>query len=425
MDLAFAIGQSFWIPNGDCMRTHSLIHRICLLTAFAFAPPIVLSQSQSVSPDLSAAVDAAWQRSPRARMLEAQRDEMLAGQEAARSWVAGSPSLGLAQRSDRWTDQNGVRETEVSISAPIWLPGQKSARQELAQTSADELEAQIASTRLVLAGEVREQLWAVATAREAAKEAGDHQQHLEAIAREVLQRVEAGDLARTDGMLAQQEVLAAKMAVATAQAKVQEALTRYRTLTGQSEVPAPSPEPIGKALPRLHPRISAAQLALQRSRDSLSVVNNTRSDPPTVSLSMRRDQDGPINPADRSIGIAVQIPIGTAARNRPLETAALTQIEAAVAELSQAEVSVHANVELAHQQLAAAKQALEAASVRATLTREHTQLIEKAFRLGERGLADLLRSQALSHEARVGERQQRVAVGLAHARLNQALGILP
>jgi cobalt-zinc-cadmium efflux system outer membrane protein len=38
---------------------------------------------------------------------------------------------------------------------------------------------------------------------------------------------------------------------------------------------------------------------------------------------------------------------------------------------------------------------------------------------------DMLRAQSVLYEAEVAERQQRVAVSLAHARLNQALGITP
>lgn len=405
------------------MRTHCLIHRICFFTALAFVAPTAFSQT--VTPDLKAAVDAAWQRSPHARTLEARRDEMVAGHEAAQTWIAGSSSIGLSQRSDRWTDQNGVRETEVSLAAPIWLPGQKSARKALAQTSSSTLEAQIAYARLALAGEVRERLWGVAAARESLSEAQDHQKHLEALADEVMRRVKAGDLARTDGMLAQQEVLAAKAATSAAQAKLQEELARFRTLTGQSEIPVPQPEPVGKAIQEPHPRILATRAGLQSAQASLDVVSATRSDPPTIGVAMRRERDRPANPVSHSISIGVQIPLGTAARNRPLETAARTKIETATAEAAQAEATVRADVELARQQLAAAEQALEAASMRSALAQQHTQLIEKAFRLGERGLAELLRSQALAHEAEMSERQQRVALGLAHARLNQALGIMP
>lgn len=405
------------------MRARFLIYRSCILSAMVLAAPMALSQAGS--PGLKVALDAAWQRSPQARTLEARRDEALAGREAAQSWIAGSPTVGLAQRSDRWTDQNGVRETEVSVAAPIWLPGQKAARNSLAQTSSDDIEAQIANTRLALAGEVRERFWAVAAAREALSEAEDHQHHVEAIADEVLRRVKAGDLARTDGMLAQQEVLAAQGAVTTAKAKLKDALARYRILTGQADIPTLDVEPVATSMAEPHPRISAARTALQRSQASLQVVNSTRSEPPTVGISMRREQDNFASPTSRSIGIAVQIPFGTAARNRPLETAARTQIETATAEAAQADAMLKADIELARQQLEAASQALEAASARASLTRHHTELIEKAFKAGERGLAELLRSQTLSHEADVAERQQKVAVGLAHARLNQALGILP
>ncbi|MDQ9169568.1 TolC family protein [Oxalobacteraceae bacterium R-40] len=405
------------------MGAHHLLHSICIAVSLGIAPQLAMSQSDLSG--LKAAVDAAWQRSPRARTLEARLNEAQASREAAQSWIAGSPSIGIGQRSDRWTDGNGVRETEVSVSAPVWLPGQKSARQNLAQAGSEDLDAQLANARLALAGEVRERLWAVAAARESLAEAQDHLHHLEGLAEEVQLRVKAGDLARTDGMLAQQEVLAARAAASAARVREQEALMRYRNLTGQQDIPVPQPEPIAVAMREPHPRLLSAQTAVQQAQASFNVVNATRSDPPTIGLSMRQERDTYEADSSRSIAVAVQIPLGTRSRNRPLETAALTQIATANAEAAQTESALHAELDLARQQLAAAQDALDAAKARAELTREHTRLIDKAFRLGERGLADLLRSEALSHEAEVAVRQQQVAVGLAHARINQALGIIP
>lgn len=404
------------------MFASPIFFHLSLLSVLAFTAPIALSEPNT---PLSIAVDAAWQRSPLARTLEARRGESVAGKESAQSWIAGSPSVGLSQRNDRGNNQTGFRETEISISAPIWLPSQRSARESLANISADELEAQIAHTRLVIAGEVREQLWAVAAAREELAEAQDHQHHLESLADDVMRRVKAGDLARTDGLLAQQEVLAAKSAITAAQTRLQVSMAHYVTLTGQQSIPSPVPEPIAASMQKPHPRMLFVHKSLQRSQASLHAVNSTRSDPPTVGLLMRREQDGVMSGSSQSIGIAVQIPFGTNARNRPLESAALTKIETARAEAAQAESMLLSDIELARQQLTASEQGLAAASERAALTREHTELIAKSFRMGEHGLNDLLRSHALSHEADVDERQQRVAVGLAHARLNQALGILP
>ncbi|WP_232429477.1 TolC family protein [Noviherbaspirillum autotrophicum] len=370
------------------------------------------------------AVEAAWQRSPQARTLTARRNETAAGREAAQSWIAGSPTIGLSQRSDRWTDRTGVRENEVSLAAPIWLPGQKSARQNQADANALELEAQLANAKLSLAGEVRDRLWSVVAAREALDEAIEHQRHLEATADEVMRRVKAGDLARTDGLLAQQEVFAAKATVMDAQVKAQEALVRYTALTGQPDVETPEPEPLAAAISDPHPRILAARAGIQSAQASLKVVNKTRSEPPTLAVAMRRERDASTATAS-SVVLAVQIPIGTNARNRPLETAAQTQIASATAEAAQAEVTLNADINVAKEQVAASQQALEAAASRLDMAREHMQLIDKAFRLGERGLVDQLRAQTLLHEAATAERQQRVAVGLAHARLNQALGIIP
>ena len=405
------------------MRAY-LLHPVCIFTACALALPMAASQPLP-APGLKTAIDAAWQRSPLARTLEARGDETLAGRDAAETWIAGSPIIGLAQRSDRWTDQRDIRENEVSLSAPFFLPGQKSARQTLAQSSIDAQAAQVGDARLSIAGDVRERLWAVAASRETLLEATDHEQHLQAIADEVTLRVQAGDLASTDGMLAQQEVLAARGAIAVARRNAYDALSRYQLLTGQNDIAEPLPESIASVTPEQHPRMLAAQAKLQRERMALQLVGATRSDPPVVGVSMRREQDGLMTQSRNSIGIALHIPIGTSARNRPLETAALTNIATAMAQEAQTAAAIRTDLELARQQLDVSQQALVAAQARTTLTREHSRLIEQAFRLGERGLTDLLRSRILAHDAESAQRQERVAVGLAHARINQALGVMP
>jgi outer membrane protein TolC len=431
--MCIAFGHLIRIPNGDRMpalhRTllHPLLplHPICVFAACMLALPLAWSQP-APQPGLKAAIDAAWQRSPQARTLDARGDETLAASAAARTWIAGSPVAGLAQRNG--TEQNDMRESEVSLSTPLWMPGQQSARQTLAQGTIDDLQAQLKAERLSIAGEVRERLWAVAAARAMLAEAGDHQHHLQAISDEVMQRVKAGDLARTDGMLAQQEVLAARGTVALAQRSAAEAWSRYHLLTGQSDIPELLPEPIApapQALPAQHPRMLAAQATRQRAQMALNLVNATRSEPPVVALSMRREHGGVAQAARNSVGLALHIAIGTSARNRPLETAALTRIATAMAQEAQTAAAIQADIELARQQLEVSQQALDAAQERTALTREHTRLIEQAFRLGERGLADLLRSTILSHDAQSAQHQEQVALGLAHARINQALGVTP
>jgi outer membrane protein, heavy metal efflux system len=437
------------------MFISNLLHRACLLVALAssssLAPHVLASapapadvstastastaSTVSGTATLSAAVAAAWQRSPQARALEAQRHEVQAGTAAAQTLLAGSAVMGLAHRSDRGNDQAGKRESDLSLSAPIWLPGQQSARQVLAQASATGLEAQLAHARLVLAGEVREKMWAVFVAREELIEVQDHLKHLDLLNDEVMRRVNTGDLARTDGMQAQQAVLAARAAVTRAKASQNEALMRYRTLTGLHEIP-PVVDETGdhtnanasasaSATLEAHPRMIMAQALLQRAQAALGVVAASRRDPLSVGVSLRREHDSSSAPAKHSVALSLQIPLGNNARNLVQSTAAQTGIESASAELAQTRATLVAEIDLARLQLASAREGLEAVTARTTLTREHSRLIENAFRLGERGLAEVLRAQAQAHDAHLLESQQRVALGLAHARLNQALGILP
>jgi outer membrane protein TolC len=157
----------------------------------------------------------------------------------------------------------------------------------------------------------------------------------------------------------------------------------------------------------------------------MALAMASRNPPPTVALSVRHERDGGLAEPNRSVGLALQIPLGSQARNRPAETLAATQLAGAAAEAALAETSVVAELDVARRVLATARTALDAATERAAAMREHTQLIDTAFREGERGLAELLRSRALTHEAEVSVRQRCIQLGQAHARLNQALGILP
>lgn len=406
------------------MHVHVLIRTVVVAAAVLFlGSPI--AHARDIAGSLKAAVEAAWQRSPQARTLEAKRDEMLAGQEAARSWIAGSPAIGLSERSDRWNSRAGSREREISLSAPVWLPGQVSARRAQADAGAAELEAQIASLRLALAGEVRERIWAAAAAKESLDAAALRQATLEATVGEVMRRVQAGDLARTDGMLARQEALAAKVGVADARLKLREALLRFTALTGLADIPSLDPEPLAAAAAEPHPRLFAPQAAIRNARALLDVAGKTRNEPPTVGMAYRREREASGGETASSITLGIEIPIGTAARSLPLETAARTRLATASAEAIESEAMLQADIALAREQMAAAEHTLEAAAARAALAREHAHLIEKAFRMGERGLADMLRAQSLLHEAEAAERQQRVALGLAHARLNQAFGVIP
>lgn len=408
--------------------------RTCRLSLYLIGAALVLPYQVAAAPSapaaagitLKQAVESAWQRAPAARTLDARQAEASAARDIARSWTASSPTLGLSQRADQGASERDQRESEISVSSSFFLPGQKSAREALAARSTEEVAAHIDATRLAIAGVVRNRMWEAAAAQVRLEEKQDHLEHLEGLLDEVQQRVKAGDLARSDGLLAEQEVLAARIAIADARTATAESLARYRVLTGLSALPPLEPEVLsseGKA--PANPRLTAAQASEQRAQAALRLAAASRWAPPTIALSVRREDERLLQKPVNSIGVAVQIPIGSAARNRTVEAQAQTVIATAAAEAAEVQANATADIEIANERLANARTALETATARATALHEHTALFEKAFRQGEKGLADLLRSRALTHEADVAVAQQKVALGLAHAQLNQALGILP
>lgn len=379
------------------------------------APPVTLKH----------AVDSAWQRVPDARTIEARQLEAAAARAGASSWLATPPALGLSQRRDESGSERAQRESEMSVSSSFWLPGQKSARETLAARTTIEASAHLLATRLAVAGLVRDRMWEAASAQVTLDEKQDHLHHLEGLADEVGRRVKAGILARSDGLLADQEVLAARIEVGKARTAAAEALARFQVLTGLPELPALEPEPLREAEAPANTRLLAAQASEQRARADLRLLEANRSAPPTIALSVRREDERGLREPTRSLGVALQIPFGSAARNRSVEAQAQTAIATAAAEAAEAQAASAAELAVARARLENAGTALNDAVARAKALHEHTALFENAFRQGERGLADLLRSRALTHEADVAVAQQQVAVGHAHAQLNQALGILP
>ncbi len=370
-------------------------------------------------------VEQAWARSPIARGVTARQGEVDAARDAASHWIAGQPVLGLSQRNGRRSEHDALRESEVSMSAPVWTPGQRLARRTLARHAALELEAQQRKTRLEIAGEVRMRLWDAIAAQAQLEEKEGHLHHIEELADEVRRRVAAGDLARVDAVLAQQEVQAARMAIEQARAEAGASLSRLRILTGPTGALPLEPEPLASVAVAPDLRLVAARTAEQRAQAALRLAQASRSAPPTVSLSMRQERASAATGPERSVGLALQVPLGSAGRNRVLEAEAETVLAVAIAEAQQADAVAQAELEQLRLQLTHTEAALTAAGARVASMREHLQLIDKAFRLGERGLADLLRSRTLAHEAQVAQRQQEVALGRAQAQFNQASGVLP
>jgi outer membrane protein TolC len=374
---------------------------------------------------MKALLEQAWQRSAAGRSQPARAEEAEATRAQSRSWLGSAPVLGLAQRSDRWNDGRGQKENEASLAATVLLPSQVSARRAYADRLLDDAGSQLAKARLDLAGELRSRFWDLASAQAVLAERESHVKHMGELADEVARRVAAGELARSDSLLAQQELSTARILAAQAGSATRTAMARLQQLTGSAHLPAPVAETLADLAAAQDPRLAAAAAAERKAAAALDLVRANSLPAPTISLSWRHEREAALAAPERSVGLAIQLPLGSAGRNRIAAAQALAQKEASAAEHALLVQNAQVARELAAGTLEDARNAVQAAEQRAAAMREYSQLIDKAFHLGERGLTDLVRAHILAHEAEIGLRQQQAAVGRAHAEYNQAAGVLP
>lgn len=357
----------------------------------------------------------------RQRQAEAQR-------EAAESPWAAPPALEIGHRNDRLNDNFGSRETEIGVALPLLLPGQGAARVAAADAGVALAEQARDLSRLRIAGEVREAAWAIAAQQAELDRAEGQARSLTLLADDVDRRVSAGDLARADALVARAEVLEAEARATDARRRLREARLRWHLLTGLDDAPALNERPMAQAALDLlseHPELRLAAGSTVQARRKLDLLRVSRRDAPELTVGVRQDVSGRGEPSRNSIAVGLRLPFGTDDRNRPLEAAALTELDVAETREQRLRDRLHADALGARAAVEATGQELAATRERAAMLRERASLIERSFRAGESPLPELLRALSGAAQAEAALARQQAALGLARARLEQSLGILP
>lgn len=395
-------------------------------SAEAGPTPAFAQQSGVVS--LAAAVDSAWRRAVAARESLGRRQHAEALRQAAASPWAAPPALELGHRDDRWHDNEGSRETEIGVALPLLLPGQGAARIAAADAGIAVAEQAQDLARLRVAGEVREAAWAIAAGQAELAQAEAHARSLTLLADDVDRRLRAGDLARADALVARAEALEAATRASDARQRLYEARLRWNLLTRLDDAPVLDDRPTTPTgLDRLseHPEMRLATRSTVQARRKLDLLRVSRRDAPELTVGLRQDVSGRGEPSRNSIAVGLRLPFGTDDRNRPLEAAALTEVNVAETREQRLRERLHGEVLGARAAVEATEQELAATRERAAMLRERASLIDRSFRAGESPLPELLRALSSAAQAEAALARQQAALGLARARLEQSLGILP
>jgi len=391
---------------------------------FVFSLALAASPAHAVT--LAELLEAAWQRSTQARLTNARQAVADAHRTAAESLFPGAPTLALANRNDRLTEDRGQTENEIELAAPIWLPGQRAARLRAVEAERAVNDAVSRAARLALAADVRARVWAGIGARDELELARSRLENSQALEADVARRVSAGELARRDLLFVSTESLGAQTAVAEAEAGLARALEQLRQLTGIASLPAKPHEPLHeRPVDAPDPRLEVAQRTVERAHAGIRVAQESRRDNPEIGVQYRRDRGASGDRTLDTVRIAIKIPFATEARNRPLAAAAQAELAQADGDLWLARLSLESEGREALLALESARTVVGLAERRVAAAAEAAGLSQKAFELGETSLAELLRVLGILREARLQFARARTAESFAIARVNQSRGVLP
>ncbi len=397
------------------------------IVAFLLLSTATFAKSELWAPLLPAVVNSAFERYPDRALPTAINHQGQAIRQQASSLLANNPSLAFRHENDDLTDNFGFRDWAGSVQLPLWLPGQRSRRLDVADATDQEAASLTRFYKWRVSGEVRELLWSYKIADAEvilARAAVDSARALET---DIDKRVQAGELAVTDHILARKETLVREITLSTATANLDELRQQYRMLTGLSEVPKDILEKSVEdtSLPNQHPTLLAARYRTDRAQAESNQARHEKRANPILALGARNERAESGQPFDTILTLELNLPLGLRSQSAP-------KIADAERQLAEQQIS-HASLrrELEKQLVTAISEkqrtarTLKLAQQQQQLATEGLRLTQRAFDLGESDLFTLLqaRTQALTSERALQMRQ--LEQGRAVARHNQALGVIP
>lgn len=385
---------------------------------------------------LRALFDHAWQRQPEAQAQPLRQQAAEATRLAAQRWTAEPPALQLQTRTDRPGSQQGQREIEVGLAAPLWLPGERARSAALGDAQWQQVQSQQRAAQWQLAAQVRQAWWDWQRARSDLALAQDRLHSARQLAADVQRRWQAGDLARTDGLQAQAVVAQVEAAQAEAQGALQAAraaLSAWGALPGTAPgAPAPQDwraEPLAdaaaQAVPDTHPALAQAQAQAQVARHTAELAAVQRRANPELSVAATRGRDQAGERYRQSVTLGLRIPLGDNALAQAKEAAAQADALEQETRLQRERERLAQDLHAAQARVAAAQAQSDAAARHAALVQETLGHVDKAFRLGEADWPTRLRAEQDAAQAQRQLARARIDAAAAVSALRQALGLLP
>ena len=240
-------------------------------------------------------------------------------------------------------------------------------------------------------------------------------------------RVELGDLAQSDMILAQQESLSREAALRMAEQEYGHAQHRYDMFTGLNVLPASFEENVPEDLSITvdHPALKVAQQKVTTSVTQRNQIKLEKRGNPSLFVGTRHERGTSNDNFANAIGLNFSMPLGLSSHTAQKVTAAEVDLSEKQSEMELLYRELNMTIIDANRELESTREQYEFAKKQNDLSKKNLALSRKAFSLGETSLIELIRIQAQAFAVERNLHQKQLEVGLQTARLNQAKGIIP
>lgn len=391
---------------------------------FNHVDPVELDQSLS----LTQLVEQTIEKYPDRLINEALQNQADAWQQRGDGWFAGSQALAVDYNSDKVANDRGSREISGQLEFTIWNWGQRSAAQNIAERSQQFAAKQSSAVRMEVAGLVRSALWDMALAESRVQIAQYYLDISRQLLDKVKRRVDLGDLARADLLLAESEHLHNQSLLNQAVAELMHSRKNYSTLTQSNHVPLNYKE-IQSSISQIepnHPLLDAVNTLVERKQANVEWAKTTDTiNQPKLHFGGRTTRDSRAMDDIQSASVGVVIPFGHSTYDAPEVAASYSELNQAKANREHMMRELEKKLHEAEHMLDVTRQELAIAVRMKEIAETHLNMTQISFTSGEINLLDLLKIQARSLEAIRNAKEQEVKLQRYIALYNQAVGVMP
>jgi outer membrane protein, heavy metal efflux system len=378
---------------------------------------------------LSQVVDTTFERYPQNALISAFQEESKALEQRSSSWIAGYPMIYLQYIDDALLGRDdGITNVQSGYQVPLWMWGQKEASQKITEESKQAAEHYIHALKHEVAGLVRDSLWTLRlmeNRRELSRQIYEVAEKLTAVVR---RRVELGDLARADELLAESDQLEKKTAWVQAEAEVMHARKAYQNLTRMNRAPKRLEEMLSnlKGLDERHPSLAASGASVERAQAEVEFTRlSKQGNQPTILVGTDSTQIERQGRFGTGTNIVLQIPIGGDDWHAPQVAQANLTLNEKIVQRETLRRQLEKALHEAQHNLAVDRAALEIAERRKAIAETQISMSRIAFEAGEIALIDYLKIQAGAQSAIRDAAERAILVQKDTSVYNQVVGVMP